>query len=171
MKKKNKKNKKKNNKKKECLRGCREVFGVEKKSDNHEEEEEEEESRRRKQSSLADYRVKLKETEKKDRYLDLSRELKKLEHESDVYTNCKWCTWYSHWRIIKGTGEPENKRTTGDCPNYYTIEIGQNTEESPGDLRIFAVTQTSVKDHQLTPMWKTLNNNNNDNNKKKQNLS
>ena len=33
---------------------------------------------------------------------------------------------------------------------------GQNTEESPGDLRKLAVTQTSVKDHQLTLMWKTL---------------
>ena len=30
------------------------------------------------------------------------------------------------------------------------IEISKNTEKSPGDLRIFAVTQTSVKDHQLT---------------------
>ena len=29
-------------------------------------------------------------------------------------------------------------------------ENGQNTEKSPGDLRIRAVTQTPVKDHQLT---------------------
>ena len=38
---------------------------------------------------LADHRVKLKESEKKDKYLDLARELKKtVEHESDDYTNC-----------------------------------------------------------------------------------
>ena len=32
--------------------------------------------------------------------------------------------------------------------NYCIIEIGQNTEKSPGDLRRLAVTQTPVKDHQ-----------------------
>ena len=36
-----------------------------------------------------DHRVKLKENEKKDKYLDLARELKKKEHESDGDTNCK----------------------------------------------------------------------------------
>ena len=30
------------------------------------------------------------------------------------------------------------------------IEIGQNTEKSPGDLRRFALHQTPVKKHQLT---------------------
>ena len=32
----------------------------------------------------------MKESEKKDTYLDLARELKKktVEHENDVYTNC-----------------------------------------------------------------------------------
>ena len=34
------------------------------------------------------------------------------------------------------------------------IENDQNTEKGPGDLRILAVTQTPVKDHQLTLMWK-----------------
>ena len=33
--------------------------------------------------------------------------------------------------------------------------IIKNTEKSPGDLRRLAVTQTSLKDHQLTLMWKT----------------
>ena len=37
---------------------------------------------------------------------------------------------------------------SGDHPNYYIIENGQNTEKSPGDLRRLAVTQTPVKDHQ-----------------------
>ena len=37
----------------------------------------------------ADHRVKLKESEKKDKYLDLPRESKKtVAHESDGYTNC-----------------------------------------------------------------------------------
>ena len=50
----------------------------------------------------ADHRVKLKESKKKDKYLDLARKLKKtttMKHESDGDTNCKWCTRYSHQRI------------------------------------------------------------------------
>ena len=42
----------------------------------------------------ADHWIKLKEYEKKDKYLDLARELKKtMEHESDDCTNCDWCFW------------------------------------------------------------------------------
>ena len=51
--------------------------------------------------------------------------------------------------LLKGHG---NKRTSGDHPNYYIIENGQNTEKSPGDLRRLAVTQTPVINHQLTLM-------------------
>ena len=49
------------------------------------------------------------------------------------------------------------KRTCGDHPNYCITEIGQNTKKSPGDLRRLAVTQTPMKDHQVTLMWKTRN--------------
>ena len=35
-------------------------------------------------------------------------------------------------------------------PNYSIVEIGQNTEKSPGDMRRLAVIQTPVKDHELT---------------------
>ena len=53
----------------------------------------------------ADHRIKLKECEKKDKYYDPARELKKtLEHESDDYTNCDWWFWHSNKRIIKGPG-------------------------------------------------------------------
>ena len=52
----------------------------------------------------------------------------------------------------KVTGGLGNNRTSGDHPNYYIIEIGQNTEKSPGHLRRHSVTQTSVQDHQLTLM-------------------
>ena len=100
----------------------------------------------------ADHRVKLKENEKKDKYLDLARELKTVEHESDVYINCIWYSWYSNQRIIKWTGGHRNKTASGDHPNYCIIEITQNTEKGLGDFRIYAVTQTQVKDHQLTLM-------------------
>ena len=45
----------------------------------------------------ADHRIKLKECEKKDKYLKLARELKKpMEHEGDNYTNCARCFWYNN---------------------------------------------------------------------------
>ena len=42
----------------------------------------------------ADHRIKLKECEKRDKYLDLARELKKtMEHEGDY---CDWCFWHGN---------------------------------------------------------------------------
>ena len=49
----------------------------------------------------------------------------------------------------KGTGRLENKRTSKDHPDHCIIKVSQNTEESPGDLRRFAITQTLVKVHQV----------------------
>ena len=56
--------------------------------------------------------------------------------------------------------------SSGEHPDYSIFEISQNTEKSPGDLKL-VVTQTPVKNHQLTLQWKILkelNNNNNNNN-------
>ena len=100
----------------------------------------------------AEHRVKLKENEKEDKYLDIVRNWKKtMEHKSDVYTNCNWCSRYSHQGINKETGGLGNDSTSGDHPNYNIIEIYQNTEKSPGDLRILAVTKTPVKDSRERP--------------------
>ena len=81
---------------------------------------------------------------------------KSMKHESDGNTNCNWCTRYSHQRIDTGTAELGNKRTSGDNPNYSIIKIDQNTEKSPVNLRKVVVTQTPVKDHQLTLVGRTL---------------
>ena len=64
----------------------------------------------------ADHRIKLKESEKKDKYLDLARELKKtMELKVDNYTNRDWCFWDSHQRIIKkGTGGLGGRRMSKD---------------------------------------------------------
>ena len=99
----------------------------------------------------ADHRVKLKECEKRDKYLNLARELKKL-----------WNMKVTIIPIVIGdlgtrTGGLGNNRTGEDRPNYSIVEINHNTEKSPGDLRRLAVTQTPVENHQLTLMWKTLN--------------
>ena len=49
-----------------------------------------------------------------------------------------------------------NKRTSGNHPNYSIIKIVQNNEKSPGDLWRLAVTQTPVRNHRLTLVWKSL---------------
>ena len=88
----------------------------------------------------------------KDKYLDLTRELKKLWNMKVTFISIViGALGIVSW-IIEGTGELGNKRMSGDHPNYYTIEIGQNTEKGPGDLWRLAVAQTSKKDHQLTLM-------------------
>ena len=54
-----------------------------------------------------DHRVKLKESENRNEYLDLE---KTEEYESEVYTNCNWRSRYSHRRIIKGLDDSEIRR-------------------------------------------------------------
>ena len=96
----------------------------------------------------ADHRVKLKESEKKDKYLELARELKNTgEYDSGSHTNCNWYIWCSHQRIGTRTGGLGNKRTSRDRPNYSINEISQNTEKSPGDLGRLAVTHIPVRNH------------------------
>ena len=70
---------------------------------------------------------------------------KTVEHKSDDYSNCNWCSWYRHLRVGTRIGGLGNNRTGGDCTNYIIVEIGQNTAKSPGDLRRLAVTQNSGK--------------------------
>ena len=107
---------------------------------------------------LANHRVKLKEREERDKFQHLAQELKKkttIEHKGNVDTNCGWSTCNNPQSIGKGTGRLRNKRINGDHPDYSIIKIDQNTERSPENLGIFAVTQTSVED-QLTTVCKTL---------------
>ena len=74
----------------------------------------------------ADHWVNLKESEKKEKYVNFAwRIVETIEHESDVYTN---------------------------CINYCIIEIEQNTNRSPGDLRRLAVAKNPVRNHQQTLM-------------------
>ena len=54
-----------------------------------------------------------------------------------------------------------NKRKNRDRPENWMVEIGQNTEKGPGDLRRIFVSQSPVKSHQLTRVWKALKDNSN----------
>ena len=91
----------------------------------------------------ADHSVKFKGNEKKDKYLDFVREIKKL-----------WNMKVTVIPIVIGalgtwTGGHGNKGTRGDHPDYSIFEIGTNIEKSPRDLRTLVVTQTPVEDHPL----------------------
>ena len=78
----------------------------------------------------ADHKVKLKEFEKKDKYLDLARELKKL--------------WNMKVTIIPIVTGAFGTVTEGFLKELGNLDVGGR------------VTQTPVKDHQLMLMWKTL---------------
>ena len=47
--------------------------------------------------------------------------------------------------LIQGLENLEISRTNRDHPNYSIVEISQNTEKSPSDLRRLLVTQTPAK--------------------------
>ena len=113
----------------------------------------------------ADHKIKMKESgEKRDKYLDLARELRKI--------------WNMKVTIIPILIGAFGTVTKGLLKGLEDLEVGgrveiiqttallnsHNTEKSPGDLRRLAVTQSPVKDHQLTLMWKTLMSDNNNNN-------
>ena len=101
----------------------------------------------------ADHRIKLKECEKKDKYLDLARELKKLWNMKVTIVPIAIGAFDTITKgLLKRLEDLEVGGRVETIQNYYIIENGQNTEKSPGDLRRFAVTQTPVKDHQLTVM-------------------
>ena len=57
--------------------------------------------------------------------------------------------------ISKGLVRIGNRKTNRDHPNYSNVENGENTEKSAADIRRLTVTQTPVKDRQLTVVSKT----------------
>ena len=73
-----------------------------------------------------------------------------IEHEGDWDSNCNWCAQNNLQKLSEGTGRTENQRKSRDHPNDSIIKIGQKTEKSPCDLRRLAVTQTPMKNHQLS---------------------
>ena len=66
------------------------------------------------------------------------------------------CTQRNLQRCRKRTGRRRNKKTSRNHPDNSIIKVMQNTERSPGDLQRDAVTQTPVRNHQFTLLWKTL---------------
>ena len=69
-----------------------------------------------------DHRKKLKESEKKDKYLDLPRELKKIWNMKVTIILIVIGAFAAVTKEFnKVNGGLEDKRTSGDHPNYYII--------------------------------------------------
>ena len=79
----------------------------------------------------AERRVKPRESEKGDNYIDREN----YRYENEGYTTCIRCTRYSHQKIGKWTGGLGNNKNSGDYPNCSIVEIGKNSQKSSGDLR------------------------------------
>ena len=80
----------------------------------------------------------MKECEKKDKYLDLARELKKLWNMKVTILPVGIGAFGTISKgLLKGL---EDLRVGGRLEIISITENGQNTEKSPGDLRRLAVT-------------------------------
>ena len=95
----------------------------------------------------ADQRVKLKESEKWDKYQDFTRELKKeYESDADIYYKC--CTQYTNQMIAREFRRLGNGMTSRDHLNYSitkSASILRKVLESWEDLLC------------LKLQWKTIN--------------
>ena len=80
-----------------------------------------------------------------------------MEYEGDGDDSCYCFARYDTNRLGKGAERVGNRKTSREHPNYSIVEIGQNTEKSSAGLVGLIVTQTQVKEHQLTLEWKTSN--------------
>ena len=78
-----------------------------------------------------------------------------MKRDGDSETNCNWHVWNSPQRLGNRIRRLGNQRTNQDHPVYVTVEISQNTEKRPVDLKRLALTRTPAKDPQLTAVWKT----------------
>ena len=105
-----------------------------------------------------DHRVKIKENEKKDKYLDLARELKNyllnlrvtvipiVISALGMVSKCL----LRELEVLEIGGRIETNQ------NFSITKISQNTEKSPGHLRRHAVSRTPVKDAGLKNSQETI---------------
>ena len=95
--------------------------------------------------------MKIKENEKRDKNIDLARELKmKLNMKTTVKPVAVGVLGTIPEYMARGLEVVE----IGDHPKYNIVKIGQNIEKVPGDMRRLAITLPPEKDHQLTQAWK-----------------
>ena len=88
-----------------------------------------------KEKRIWNHRIKLKECEKKNKYLDLVKELKKLRNMRVIIVSIVIDAFGTTTKgLLKGPGGLGSWQTSADHPNDSLFENGLNTEKSPGDL-------------------------------------
>ena len=94
--------------------------------------------------------------QKRDKYLDLARELRKLWNMVvTVIPTVIGALGTVPQRLEKKAERVGNQRTNWDYPDNSIVKIGLNNEKSTGDLRRLAVTWTPAKAPQLMLTGKT----------------
>ena len=101
-----------------------------------------------------DHRVKLKESKKKDKYLNFARELKKTVKVTVILIVIGALGTVTK-RLVKGLEGLKIRGLVETIQTIALLKISQNTEESLADLRRLAITQTPVRNHRLTLVWQT----------------
>ena len=71
-----------------------------------------------------------------------------MEHAVDSVVSCNRCVWNGSQSLEKEVGIVGNQRTNEAYPEYKIVEIGQNVDVCPEDLRGVAIIQIPVKDRQ-----------------------
>ena len=93
------------------------------------------------------HKVDIKVIEKREKYLDLAREIKKvMEHKRETSASYGFA-WNGAQSLEKKTGRIGNQRRNRIHPDYSLFEISHNTKKSSRDLKRLSVTQTLVKDY------------------------
>ena len=102
----------------------------------------------------ADHRIKLKESEKKDKYLDLAREFKKKLWNMKVMIIPIMIGAFGTVTkgLLGGREDSEAGRRSETIQTTALSRTARILRRVPGDLRRLAVTQTPVKDHQMSLM-------------------
>ena len=77
-----------------------------------------------------------------------------VEHDIDDDNNCRLCTWNDTQQMGKVIVTVGNRRENHDNSNESIAEMSQYTNKSPRESRWLGVTQTLLKDNQLTLKWK-----------------
>ena len=105
----------------------------------------------------ADHIVKLKESKKKDKYLHLAREQKKLWNmKVTVLLTVNAALGTVSKGLVQRLEELEIRGRVEPIQTTELLRSARMLRKFLGNLRRLAVTQTPVRNHQFVLMWKNL---------------
>ena len=97
----------------------------------------------------ADHRVKIKEEEKRDKYLNLAREQQKLCNIRVTGVALVIDVLGTVTKSLAVVGRVGSRRPKWNHLIYYIVKIGQNMEKCLRDLERLSVTRSLVRDKQF----------------------